>query len=283
VQRLPAGEDPPGEYPGAPASVELVAQHRMTGVGQVHPDLVGAPGPRLHLDLEGLPALPGVALQHPVDAFGLLAAFHSGGEALPVHRVPPETGPVAPLDGQFARVRTPAAECDIHLADLVAAELAGQAAVGGIVLGNHHNAGGVPVQPVYDPGAPHPADSGKIPAMVQQRVHQGAVGVAGRRVDHQARGLVDDQQVGVLVQHGQRQGLGAGLGIGKRRLAYLHPFAGPDPVSGPLAAAVHKYMFFIDKLLQIGSGEGTDGATQKDIQALPGGIGVDGDGAGYGP
>ena len=42
----------------------------------------------------------------------------------------------------------------------------------------------------------------------EQRVDQGAARVARRGMGHEAGGLVDDEQVVILVDHGQRDGLG---------------------------------------------------------------------------
>ena len=87
-----------------------------------------------------------------------------------------------------------------------------QADVGSIILGHHQQAAGVLVDAVHDAGADLAADTGQAaPAMPQQGVDQGAVRVAGGRVHHHALGLVDHQQVGVLIHDIQRDLLRNGL------------------------------------------------------------------------
>ena len=90
-------------------------------------------------------------------------------------------------------------------------------------LGDDHDAGGVLVQPVHDAGAAFAADAGEaVAAMGDEGVDQRAVRVAGGGVDDQAGGLVQHQQIGVLVEDGERQVLAlsgvAGSGAGGAKL-----------------------------------------------------------------
>ena len=78
--------------------------------------------------------------------------------------------------------------------------LSREALVGGVVLGDHQKAAGGLVDPVHNAGAHHPADGGKPPCtVVEQRVYQRAVRVAGRGVHHHSLGLVYHQKVIVLI------------------------------------------------------------------------------------
>jgi hypothetical protein len=61
-----------------------------------------------------------------------------------------------------------------------------------------------------DAGAGEPLELG---GMVQERVEERSRPIAAARVDHQAGGLVDHQHVGVLVDDGERDRLGAEGGI----------------------------------------------------------------------
>ena len=55
------------------------------------------------------------------------------------------------------------------------------------------------------PGPPDPADARQArAAMADQRIDQRAGGMARRRMDDEPRGLVDDDEVLVLVDDGQR-------------------------------------------------------------------------------
>ena len=69
-----------------------------------------------------------------------------------------------------------------------------------IVLGDDQEAGRVFVEAVNDPGPFDAADPGQaFSAMGNQRVDQGTGLVSGRRMDHETRRLVDDEQVVVFV------------------------------------------------------------------------------------
>jgi hypothetical protein len=52
--------------------------------------------------------------------------------------------------------------------------------------------------------------------VVEKGIDQRAIGGAGGGVDDHAGGLVDDDQVGILPDHGQRNGLGQGFQKGRR-------------------------------------------------------------------
>ena len=90
-------------------------------------------------------------------------------------------------------------ECALHCA--------ASAAVRAVVLRDDQHARGVLVEPVHDAGPQLAADAGEIPAVVKQRVHERSTRVAGRRMHDQTRGLVDDDQVRVLVQDDERDRL----------------------------------------------------------------------------
>ena len=90
--------------------------------------------------------------------------------------------------------------------------------VGGVGLGDHDDAGGVLVDPVDDARAGDAADAGEARArVVQQGVDEGAAFAPRRRVDRHAGRLVDHDQVLVLEEHAERDGLGLWLGGDRRR------------------------------------------------------------------
>ena len=105
-------------------------------------------------------------------------------------RTPPDEGLVIP----FERTLPP-----------VIGKLLGQAPMRLVGLGDHHEARGVLVEAMHDAWALHPANAGEaLPAMGDERIHQCAVGMAGRRVHDEARGLVDHDDVRILME--DRQG-----------------------------------------------------------------------------
>ncbi len=70
---------------------------------------------------------------------------------------------------------------------------------------HHHDPRGVLVQPMHDPG---PGDGRQFRVVVQQRILQRAVGIAGRGMHHQARRFVQHQQMSVGEQDIQGEVLG---------------------------------------------------------------------------
>ena len=75
--------------------------------------------------------------------------------------------------------------------------------MGAVVLGHHHQAGGVLVEPVHDARPLDAADAGQaVAAMGDQRIDQRAGGMAGGGMHHQALRLVDHDQRVVLVDDG---------------------------------------------------------------------------------
>ena len=87
-----------------------------------------------------------------------------------------------------------------------------------IRLGGHQQPGGVLVEAVHDAGPLDAADARQRRAAVgDQRIDQRAGRVPGGGMHGEALGLVDDDEVRVLVDDGQRDGLRLGHGrLGRR-------------------------------------------------------------------
>ncbi len=108
-------------------------------------------------------------------------------------------------------------------------ELGGERAVGAVGLGHHHQPGGVLVEPVHDAGPLDAADAGEaVAAMGDQRIDQRAGGVAGGRVHHEARRLVDDDELVVLVDDVERDRFALRLRRLRRRQRHADGVAGID-------------------------------------------------------
>ena len=81
------------------------------------------------------------------------------------------------------------------------------------------------------PGTADAADAGQRgAAMGEERIDQRPVGMARRRMDDQARRLVDDDQVRVLMDHRKVQGLGLRGRRSRRRYANREALTGADAV-----------------------------------------------------
>ena len=115
----------------------------------------------------------------------------------------------------------------------VVGELRGQRVVRAVVLGRHHQPGGVLVEPVHDARPLDAADARKAgAAMGDQRVDQRAGLVAGGRMHHQPPRLVDDDDVVVLEDDIERDVLARGLGGDGFRHVDCDRIAGGDMISG---------------------------------------------------
>ena len=128
-------------------------------------------------------------------------------------------GPAKPgVDRALRGARMPAANREIAPFDRMVGELPGKPFVRGIAFRRHEEAGGVFVDPVDDARPRHSADPAKLAAavlgtVVQQGIHQRAIGVARAGVHHHPGGLVDHDQVRVLEHHRERDILWTSLWI----------------------------------------------------------------------
>ena len=91
------------------------------------------------------------------------------------------------VDRAGARSRAALDERQVGAPELAALDHRREAAVRLVVAGDDHQAGGVLVEPVDDPGPLGLAAA----EQVAERVDEGGAAVAGRRVDHEPGGLVD--------------------------------------------------------------------------------------------
>ena len=190
---------------------------------------MGAPGLQLQLH-QGAGAADA---QHPV--------MGAGGLAAGVHR-PPVRGALCQADGGVYNAgggggRT-VADGQVHPAEAPGVELELQPFLGVGVLGRHQQARGALVQPVDR------VEIGLLPSgfvMIHQKITQSIVKMAVSGVDQHPGGLVEDDQIPVLVQDVQRAlrrdhagGGGRGRQARRQRLPLPHPDADvhPRPVQG---------------------------------------------------
>ncbi len=167
----------------------------VTDVGHVDAYLVRAAGDQPALQ----ESAAGEALADPVERARLPPA-RDHGHALALGLVAGDRG----VHDALAAAGLTVDHRQVALVGCAPTEGEGQGAVRGVVLGGDQHPRGVLVEPVHDPGALHAAHAREVPAVRQQRVYQGAVGVARRGVDDEPRRLVDDDQVLVLEKHVQR-------------------------------------------------------------------------------
>jgi hypothetical protein len=225
--------------PAAGATVEGVAHEGGAQVGEVHPDLVGAPGEQLALHQ----GHAGGAGQDPDAGLGGTPTFgHHHPQAV---ALVPGDGLVDQEAAHLGQLGGVAHQGQVPLLHGAGLELVLDGTLGLRRLGQAEAAGGVPIEAVDEAGPP----GGQFLAIlggllvaagehrglqsVQQGVDDGAAGVPGPGVHHHATGLVDDPELRVLIQRGQVDGLGLqvrGRGLGQGQLGFHHV---PGPEAHP--------------------------------------------------
>ena len=217
-------EGGPGDQAVSLRAVEKVPGEGVADVGHVHPDLVGAASVQLQLHQGPAPA----GAEHPVAGDGRLSRrIHPTGDEGAGR--PAQGG----VDHPLRRLGHPVAHRQVHPAEVRRVELALEPLLGVGVLGHHHQAGGAPIQPLHrvDVGGDAP-----LPVVVRDKIAQGVGVVAGAGVDGDAGGLVEHQQIPVLIH--DIQGTGRGhhdplvVGVGHPDGEHL-PRRCPLPGDGP--------------------------------------------------
>ena len=168
------------------ATVGRISDQREVDVRHVHPNLVGTTGFQLHPHV----GVGAKTLKHTVVADSLFAAFHHR-HALALLAVATNRGIDFATGGYHADH-----DAFVDPADAAALQLCDQLRLRLNGLGHHHKAGGVLVQAVHDTRTRH---IDNVRHVVQQGVEQGAIGMTGSRMHHQARRLVDHQDIVVFI------------------------------------------------------------------------------------
>ena len=124
--------------------------------------------------------------------------------------------------------------------------------MGLIRLGDHQETARVLIEAVDDAGPPHSADAGETrPAMGDERIDQGSGFMSGGRMHHKTSGFVDHDEVLVLIDDRQRDGLGLGLGRSGGRQFRLDLFACLHPAPRlPYLAALDSHAAIGNNILE---------------------------------
>ena len=171
---------------------------------------------------------------------------------------------VAPVARQLA-----ADDRLVDLLHLAGGELGGERQVRLVVLGHDQAAAGFLVEPVDDARARDAADAAQLPrAMVKQRVDERVFLVAGRRMHHQPRRLVQHQQGLVLVQDVERYLLRLGFGGPGFRPVHFDLLAGARRVRGLDGAAVDPDVALLDQPLNRAARDRRELAAQVGVEPL---------------
>ena len=90
------------------------------------------------------------------------------------------------------------------------------------------------------------ADSGEVPAVVEQRVHQRSARMPGRGVHHHADGLVHHDHVLVLEENGERDRLRRELAGDRLGRPGLESVARAHPLAGARGCGVDEHASLVD-------------------------------------
>ena len=233
----------------------------MADGAQVDADLVGAAGGNGHADERD--AVERLGCHHPRYRFTRPARTHR--DTLPVDLVPADRQvDAAPLLYQ------PPDESDIFLFHLPVRELPCELDVCPVVLGNHHHPGRAAVETVNDAGSQLAADAAQILNMMQERVDEGTVRVAGGGMHDHAGRLVDHDEIRVVVKDIQGQRFRAWRRRGGRRDVDSHDVAGADGEAGARGGPVEPDPALPDQPLDLRSGSAAETSRQKLVETAAG-------------
>src|SRR5438552_18181801 len=174
-----------------------------------------------------------VAFQHLPMGNGLAAAFtHRHAVSRARVAIDRAINPAMRAGGRPPNKREIAA-LERRAATAVIGELCSERRMRAIVLRHHHEAGRILVEPVYGAGPALAADAGEaVAAMGDQGIDQRTGPVAGGGMNDETSGLFDDDDVVVLVNHGEWDRLRTGPRRTRRRHVNLDGSSGIDPMAG---------------------------------------------------
>jgi len=185
-----------GDPPTPSATVHRIPHDRVAHVLQMEPDLVGAPG----LELQPK-QVDHVKPSHYPGIGGGRSTARRHHHPLPVGRMPSHMG----VDAQRAFVQMAPPQGGVGSPHSARGYGSCQPAMSQIGFGNDHETGRVPIQAVDDARAALGSPGQGGPSS-HQCIDQGVVPVARGGMDHQSRRFVDDSQMFVFEDDGERNG-----------------------------------------------------------------------------
>jgi hypothetical protein len=258
---------PPGAGKEAFA-IERVPQKRVAQMAQMDPNLVGSASFEAAFD-QGRQARKIKAFHNPVMGYGWrargadrhLLAIDGGAtewgrnHPLATGRLSPDHRLIGALEPTVATVR---------------GKKLAQAFMGRVGFGDDEKTGGVLVKAMDDARPADAADAGKaVAAMGNQRIDQRSRMVAGGWMNDEASGLVDDDEIGILIGNGEAYRLGAGRGIARFRHRQRNLRGRFDPEArlhyGP---PVHLHAPRKDQALNAGAADFIEPPRQHSVETL---------------
>ena len=105
--------------------------------------------------------------------------------------------------------------------------------MGGIRFGHHETAAGALVETVHNPRAGDAANASQLAVtMMQQGIDEGVRKITGGWMHNNSCRLIEDNQIGILIQYNQWNVFRQGRQWLRRRNIDGDLIAGPDPIAG---------------------------------------------------
>jgi hypothetical protein len=206
------------------AAVHIVADDGVLDVRKVDANLMGAAGFREAFDER----IAAELLEHLVEGDGLFADFRPDCIFFPDLRVDAERRGDF-VGGQVGRAVD---DGEVFFFDGAVLELPCDLPLRDVVFGDDHNAGGVAVEAMDDAGSEFAQAGRQLAGIMSQGIDQRSVSVAAGWMDDEVGGLVDDNQIVVLINDVERHLFGRNLLRGQFGQCHLNDVAGVEDEAG---------------------------------------------------
>ncbi len=244
----------------APSSVERIADDCVSDTRQVDSNLVRAtcvdPNAEQSGSVEGL--------EHPPVGASGAASGCADGHALAVHGMASD----GLVDATLAETGDSEDDREVLLSHLTAGELSDEGAVGGVVLGYDEEPRGSLVESMDDPGSKHSADTGEVGNVGEQCVDEGSRGHARSGVHDETGGLLEHEQVRVLVDDVERDGLSSRLRRHRGGNSDADGLPAANSHRRALDAAIDEQESLVDQSLDAGARELGKCSSDPGVEAL---------------
>jgi hypothetical protein len=197
----------------------------MTEVMEVHPDLVGPAAVQDAFDEADLVA----GTKDAILGFRGAALASRDAHPLAVHGMARDGF----VDHSGLLPQNSGNERQINLCHRPRGKLAGQIAMGGVVLRDDEHAASFLVETVHDAGTFLSANAGKILAVGQERIHQSVPLMAGAWMHNNSGRLVQDEEIVILENDVEFYRFRLRFNLLDLRFPQLDEVAGPNKVSRP--------------------------------------------------
>jgi hypothetical protein len=110
--------------------------------------------------------------------------------------------PYGAINDPFVLYHPPPHKGSIFFSDSPIFKLQGKVTKRFFMLGHNHDTRGVLVQPVDNSGASLSSDALQVRTVMEKGVDQGASRITSGRMNHHARGFIDDNKILILMKNG---------------------------------------------------------------------------------